>query len=167
MNYFDYFNLPLQFNIKKKKIKKKYYSLQKKYHPDFYINCSLKKKKKALKKSIYINNGYKILKNPIKRIKYILKLHGYTFKLNKEKNNLKTSFLKKQYKYYETLEKIKIQKNNYKKINKFYKKIKKKLIKYQKKIEIKLNKKSWNKSFLIFQKLLFLKKIQKNIKKIF
>jgi molecular chaperone HscB len=45
MNYFSYFKLPEKFDINIKKLSKKYYSLQKKYHPDFFINCSSKKKK--------------------------------------------------------------------------------------------------------------------------
>ncbi|WII23678.1 hypothetical protein [Buchnera aphidicola] len=45
MNYFEYFNLPQKFQINKKKLLRKYYSLQKKYHPDMHINCSTKKKK--------------------------------------------------------------------------------------------------------------------------
>ncbi|WP_343183543.1 Fe-S protein assembly co-chaperone HscB [Buchnera aphidicola] len=167
MNYFSYFNLPLKFNIKKKKIRKKYYSLQKKYHPDFYHNCSLKKKEKILKKSIYINKIYKTLKNPIKRIQYILKLYGYDLKLISKKNQLNKNFLDKQFKYYEKLEKIKLNKNKTIKIKKFYKKIKIKLKKYKKKIEIELNKKSWKQSFYIFKKLFFLYRFKKNIKKLF
>ncbi|WP_367674052.1 hypothetical protein [Buchnera aphidicola] len=45
MNYFSYFKLPKKFNISIKDLSKRYYFLQKKYHPDFFVNCSYKKKK--------------------------------------------------------------------------------------------------------------------------
>ncbi|NIH16833.1 MAG: hypothetical protein G8D24_02105 [Buchnera aphidicola (Periphyllus lyropictus)] len=44
MNYFSYFKLPKSFEINKKKLSRKYYSLQKKYHPDLHQNSSKKKK---------------------------------------------------------------------------------------------------------------------------
>ncbi|NIG99385.1 MAG: Fe-S protein assembly co-chaperone HscB [Buchnera aphidicola (Periphyllus acericola)] len=165
MNYFNYFEIPIKFNIKKKDLSKKYYSLQKKYHPDFYINYSKKKQKKILKKSIHINKGYEILKNPIKRIKYILKLKGYDLKHINNKNRLNQSFLKKQYKYFKKLEKININNKKIKKDNKFYKKIKNTHKKYFNKIKEKIIKKCWKKAFLIFQKIIFLKKIIKKLEK--
>ncbi|NIH41052.1 MAG: Fe-S protein assembly co-chaperone HscB [Buchnera aphidicola (Periphyllus aceris)] len=165
MNYFNYFQLPIKFNIKKKYLSKKYYSLQKKYHPDFYINCSKKKQKKILKKSIYINKSYETLKNPIKRIKYILKLKGYDLENTNNQNNLNQSFLKKQYKYFKKLEKINISKKKINKKNKFYKKIKNNYKKYFNKIKEQIIKKCWKKTFLEFQKIIFLKKIIKKLKK--
>ncbi|MCW5197426.1 Fe-S protein assembly co-chaperone HscB [Buchnera aphidicola] len=125
-----------------------------------------KKKKKALKKSIYINKGYKILKNPIKRMQYILKLNGFDLKLLTININLNQNFLNKQFKYYKILNQIKTKKNNINQINLFYKKINQLLKKYIKKILEKFKNKSWKKSFIIFQKILFLYNFKKKIRKI-
>ena len=39
MNYFELFDSPVSLNIDKSKLAKKYFELQKKYHPDFYTQA--------------------------------------------------------------------------------------------------------------------------------
>ncbi|USS94131.1 Fe-S protein assembly co-chaperone HscB [Buchnera aphidicola] len=122
-----------------------------------------KKKKNILKRSIYINKGYQILKNTIKRIQYLLKINGFDIKSNKTHNTLDQKFLYKQYKLYKKLNKIQ-QKKNKKAILNFIRKIDSLFKKNLKKIKIKLIKKSWKKSYIIFQKIIFLKNFKKKIK---
>ncbi|CAL4324989.1 Fe-S protein assembly co-chaperone HscB [Buchnera aphidicola] len=163
MDYFNCFNLPKNFEIDKKKLLKKYYSLQKKYHPDMNIQCSKKKKKENLKKSIYINQGYQILKKNFTRIQYLLKINGFDIKSKENNNILDKKFLYKQYKYYEKLDQLK-KKKNQKKILNFTKKIQLLLNEYKKKIIIQLKKKSWKNAFIILQKIIFLKNFTKKMK---
>ncbi|WP_367674257.1 iron-sulfur cluster co-chaperone HscB C-terminal domain-containing protein [Buchnera aphidicola] len=105
-----------------------------------------------------------MLKNPLKRMQYILKLNGFNLKSLKINTNLNQSFLNKQFKYYKKLSQIQKNKNNIKKITLFYKEINQLIKKYIKKILIKFKKKSWKKSFIIFQKILFLHNFKKKIK---
>lgn len=97
-------------------------------------------------------------------MQYILKLNGFNLKSTKININLDQSFLNKQFKYYQKLNKIQKNPNSSQKINSFYNQINQLKKKYQKKILKKFKEKSWKKSFLIFQKILFLNNFKKKIK---
>jgi len=75
-NYFELYNLPEQFNQDEKAVKKKFYELSKKFHPDFYVNESDEKQQEILELSTLNNKAYQTLSDPLKRIEYILSLHG-------------------------------------------------------------------------------------------
>ncbi|WP_343189455.1 Fe-S protein assembly co-chaperone HscB [Buchnera aphidicola] len=153
MNYFKFFNLKTTINIKKKKLKKKYFKLQRKFHPDLFFKKKIKKKI-YLKKSKKINFIYNILKNPLKRIKYFLLIKG--FDIN-DKNILKKKkyfFLLKQFKYNEEIILL-----NFKKKKIFLYKIIILYKKYYKKIYIAIKNKKYKKSLYILYKLIFLKKL--------
>ena len=51
MNYFELYDLPITFNPNQKLVKQKFYSLSKKYHPDFYINEDQAKQDEVLELS--------------------------------------------------------------------------------------------------------------------
>lgn len=77
INYFELFSLPSSFNIDLKKLDESYFLLQKKYHPDAFIDSSEEEKRKALQQASVVNDGYMVLKSPLKRSKHILLLNGY------------------------------------------------------------------------------------------
>jgi molecular chaperone HscB len=72
MNYFELFNLPVAIKIDQSLLTKKYFELQKKYHPDFFTQQSIDEQNDALEKSSQINKALKVLKNEDATIKYIL-----------------------------------------------------------------------------------------------
>ena len=76
MNYFEFYELPVSFNVDQHQVKRKFYELSKKYHPDFYVNDTEEKQAKILELSTLNNKAFQVLSNPGKRIKYILELHG-------------------------------------------------------------------------------------------
>jgi molecular chaperone HscB len=76
MNYFELFELPVAFKIDKGKLAKKYFELQKKYHPDFFVQGTEHEQEQALEKSSQLNKALKILKNDDLTIKYVLQLKG-------------------------------------------------------------------------------------------
>ncbi|MFA6277690.1 MAG: Fe-S protein assembly co-chaperone HscB [Pedobacter sp.] len=76
MNYFELYELPISFNPDQQLVKKKFYELSKKYHPDFYINQSQEKQDEVLELSTLNNKAFQILKDPQKRLHYILSLKG-------------------------------------------------------------------------------------------
>jgi molecular chaperone HscB len=86
-NYFELFNLPISFNINTIGLKQTYNTLQFKYHPD-HTNGSMVE-------SSYINLGYSTLKDDIKRLKYIIELHGKSC----DNVQLPSSFLIEYYEY--------------------------------------------------------------------
>ena len=74
MNYFEFYDLPISFNPDQNLVKQQFYALSKKYHPDFYINESEEKQDEVLELSTLNNKAFQILKDPQKRLQYILEL---------------------------------------------------------------------------------------------
>lgn len=76
MNYFEFYDIREAFNVDESLVKRKFYELSKTYHPDFYINHSEEKQQEILDLSTINNKAYQVLSNPLKRMEYILQLHG-------------------------------------------------------------------------------------------
>jgi molecular chaperone HscB len=74
MNYFELYELPISFNPDQNVIKQQFYALSKKYHPDFYINESPQRQEEVLELSTLNNKAFQVLKDPQKRLQYILTL---------------------------------------------------------------------------------------------
>ena len=75
MNYFELYDLPISFQIDNTLVKKKFYELSKRFHPDFYVNESQEKQAEILELSTINNKAYQVLSDPLKRIEYVLSLH--------------------------------------------------------------------------------------------
>jgi molecular chaperone HscB len=74
MNYFELFGLPISLKVDTSSLAKKYFELQREFHPDFYTQSDETEQQDALEKSAEINKGLKILKNPDSTIQYVLQL---------------------------------------------------------------------------------------------
>jgi molecular chaperone HscB len=83
MNYFELYDLPISFNPDQGIVKQKFYALSKKYHPDFYINEDQQRQNEVLELSTLNNKAFQILKDPQKRLHYILQLKN---QLTEEEN---------------------------------------------------------------------------------
>ncbi len=76
MNYFEFYDLPISFNPDQQLVKQKFYELSKKYHPDFHINSDADKQEEILERSTFNNKAFQVLKDPQRRLHYILTLKG-------------------------------------------------------------------------------------------
>jgi molecular chaperone HscB len=65
INYFDVFNLPIQFDVDMDKLSAHYRELQRTIHPDKYVNASDRDRRLAIEKATQINDAFETLKNPI------------------------------------------------------------------------------------------------------
>lgn len=75
-NYFEIFGLAQSYALDKEYLRAQYISLQAQFHPDKYVNHSPIEKQVALQLSTLINDGYQVLKDPIKRAEYLLLLNN-------------------------------------------------------------------------------------------
>lgn len=91
MNYFELFDLPISFQINLQELKGKFYSLSRKYHPDFVAQENENEKNTALEISSQINKAYKTFQQPEETIKYVLHLKGLLEE--EEKYQLSSDFL--------------------------------------------------------------------------
>ena len=76
MNYFELFDIPVSLKVDKSQLAKKYFELQKRYHPDFFTQADEEGQAAALEKSSSINKALKLLQNQDETIKYVLELKG-------------------------------------------------------------------------------------------
>ena len=74
MNYFDFYQLPIQFHPDQAVVKQQFYALSKRYHPDFYVNADQEKQDEVLELSTVNNKAFQILKDPEKILPYVLEL---------------------------------------------------------------------------------------------
>lgn len=90
-NYFEFYDIPISFEVDESVIKKIFYANSKKYHPDFYTMESDEKQAEILELSTLNNEAYKVLSDFDKRMKYILDLKGVL--ADEGQNNIPQSFL--------------------------------------------------------------------------
>jgi molecular chaperone HscB len=109
-NAFELFNLNLEYNIDKNLLKKNYLLLQKKYHPDKYVTQSELINGLMSNLSVYINEQYQILLNPVHRSILIFKIFNYEFDIN-DNSKLTLEFLMQQMDLQEEIEEIKADQN--------------------------------------------------------
>jgi len=91
MNYFELFEIPVQFNPEPTIIRKKFYELSRKFHPDFYSQSSTNEQQEALQTSSMINRAYKTFQDKDATIRYVLAL--YNLIEEEEKYELDKGFL--------------------------------------------------------------------------
>lgn len=76
MNYFELFEIPVSLKVDAGKLAKKYFELQKKFHPDYYSKESPEVQAAILEKVAQINKAFKTFKNPDETIRYVLMEKG-------------------------------------------------------------------------------------------
>ena len=91
MNYFEFYNIPISFQLDQAELKRIFYANSKKYHPDFYTLESEEKQAEILELSTLNNQAYKTLSDFDKRMKYILDLKEIL--AEEGQNQLPQSFL--------------------------------------------------------------------------
>ena len=75
-DFFSFLDLPRKLNIDMTRLDERYRTLSRQYHPDFFYNASPAERRLSLERSSYLNDAYRALRDPIRRIEYLLKLEG-------------------------------------------------------------------------------------------
>lgn len=75
-NYFELFELPQQYEIDLADLNARYRKLQQQFHPDRYASASAQERRMAMELTASINEGLRILKDPVSRGRYLLELSG-------------------------------------------------------------------------------------------
>src|SRR5688500_14439874 len=77
MNYFEVFGLPKLLNIDLGTLEKQFHELSRKHHPDYFTAGSADEKQQSLQMTALLNDAYRTLRHPLRRVEYLLKLEGY------------------------------------------------------------------------------------------
>ena len=76
MNYYELFGFSESPKVDKSLLAKKYFELQKKFHPDFFTQASADEKEAVLEKSATINKAFSIFQDADKTLQYFLSCKG-------------------------------------------------------------------------------------------
>ena len=109
-NYFKLFKIEQSVKVDTNILEKKYFELQKEFHPDKYVNAGDHEKRLSLQITSYINEAYETLKNDYLKSIYLLKVEG--FEVDDQNNTISDpEFLMHQMELREESEKIAQNKN--------------------------------------------------------
>jgi molecular chaperone HscB len=75
-DYFAVFALPRKLSIEMSSLEQKFLRLSWKLHPDNFVNASEPERELSLKRSSELNDAYRVLRDPLARIEYLLEIEG-------------------------------------------------------------------------------------------
>src|ERR1700726_578041 len=75
-DHFLLFGLPRKLWIEMAALEKKFLELSWKLHPDKFVNASAVEQELSLKGSSELNDAYRVLRDPVGRVEYLLELEG-------------------------------------------------------------------------------------------
>jgi molecular chaperone HscB len=76
MNYFEVFERKPLLGIDLKALERKFHDLSRQYHPDYFTTASADEKSRALRMTALLNDAYRTLRHPTRRVEYLLSLYG-------------------------------------------------------------------------------------------
>jgi molecular chaperone HscB len=75
-DYFAFFGLPRKLTIDLPDLERRFRDLSRQFHPDYFYNASTAERLASLERSSYLNDAYRVLRQPIDRVEYLLTLEG-------------------------------------------------------------------------------------------
>jgi molecular chaperone HscB len=74
MDYFEVFGLPRRLSLDEGALQRRFYELSRQHHPDFHQGEPPDDQARALTASALVNAAYRALRDPIRRIEYLVRL---------------------------------------------------------------------------------------------
>jgi molecular chaperone HscB len=75
-DYFAFVGMPRKLNLDAAELERKFRTLSRQFHPDFFYNATTAERRASLERSSYLNDAYRTLKDPVARLQYLLQLEG-------------------------------------------------------------------------------------------
>ena len=75
-DHYEVLGLPRRYHLDAAELEQRYLALQKETHPDRFAKALPRERLEAVVRNTELNDAYKILKQPIRRAEYLLKLEG-------------------------------------------------------------------------------------------
>ncbi len=75
-DYFSFFGLPRKLGIDPAELERRFRSLSRQFHPDYFYNAEPAERRASLERSSYLNDAYRALRQPVSRVEYLLQLEG-------------------------------------------------------------------------------------------
>src|SRR3954467_14890223 len=75
-SHFELFGLAPAFGLDKEVLEKAYRDIQSRVHPDRFAHAGDAERRASLQWTTRVNEAFQVLKNPVKRARHLLELHG-------------------------------------------------------------------------------------------
>jgi molecular chaperone HscB len=75
-DYFTFFGVPRKLNLDPADLERRFRALSRDFHPDYFYNAAPVERRASLERSSYLNDAYRVLRQPTARIEYLLSLEG-------------------------------------------------------------------------------------------
>ena len=75
-DYFMFMGLPRKLNLDAAELERRFRSLSRQFHPDFFYNATPAERRASLERSSYLNDAYRMLRSPVTRLQYLLQIEG-------------------------------------------------------------------------------------------
>jgi molecular chaperone HscB len=75
-DHFSVFGLPRKLWLEMSLLEQKFLQLSWKLHPDNFVNASEAERELSLKRSSELNDAYRVLRDPVARVEYLLQIEG-------------------------------------------------------------------------------------------
>ena len=75
-DYFSFFGLPRRLGIEAADLERRFRDLSRQFHPDYFYNAPPAERLASLERSSYLNDAYRVLRNPVSRIEHLLAIEG-------------------------------------------------------------------------------------------
>src|SRR6266852_9248181 len=76
VDYFAIFGLPRKLWIEMSTLEQKFLQMSWKLHPDNFVNATERERELSLEKSSQLNDAYRVLRDPVARVEYLLGIEG-------------------------------------------------------------------------------------------
>ena len=76
-NYFDFFEFGRKLNVDADALQKRFYELSRQWHPDRFTRKGPGEQAQALEATSILNDGYRTLRDPVRRAEYLLTEEGF------------------------------------------------------------------------------------------
>lgn len=79
-DYFAFLGLPRKLQLDAEDLERRFRSLSRQFHPDYFYNATPAERRASLERSSYLNDAYRTLRDPVRRVEYLLQLEGVAAK---------------------------------------------------------------------------------------
>jgi len=105
VDYFALFAMPRKLWIEMDGLEKKFLQLSWKLHPDNFVNATERERELSLEKSSQLNDAYRVLRDPVARVEYLLEIEG-TRKEGEHKQQAPPELLEEVFELNESLDEL-------------------------------------------------------------
>jgi molecular chaperone HscB len=75
-DYFSFIGIPRKLNLDAEDLERRFRSMSRQFHPDFFYNATPAERRASLERSSYLNDAYRTLRDPVSRLQYLLQIEG-------------------------------------------------------------------------------------------